>query len=1046
MNKTNFITFPITSKKKPKIAGWQDINKSHKSGVFYGIQCGVRSNLVVVDIDIKNNGLVKWETLRSSHPEFNTVTIATPSGGIHYYFKHIDGLSNTVAVNGYSIDIRTDGGYVCGFDSKGYKITSGTEITTMPQWLFDFVKPKPKQTQTITTNNNDFNQLIWDEVGSDRTIKKSTTNEHGNVLIILDRDQATNCDICDRIHDKDNTELFLVCPKDNKIMYGCTRKSHNFKFLKYIDESIVESKPLVPVGTSIAEFTSVVNREIEKNYKFKIEDIRQDLQKSASQLNQTISFNKQYCSNEQRLIDCKSDIIAIRSPTGSGKTNCVAQMQKNKPTRLLITTFRVGQVPQLLNDKFKHVDGIIAYNALDANDKKFKLDNTQNAIICQAESLHRIHWTDFKNIPTTCVFDEITQFYKQFSSSTFLNQPTVKNSWKRFKQMVRYSDQIVIMDANLSNEIVEWVKGIRGRGTTTVFFNTYTNPKNRVIKATDHIPDIIVAIEKKLMDKKKVYVACNGAISKVNAYAEIMRNAVPKGDPQNKILVIHRETLGDAEVRLALDNLNVKWGTYDGIIVSPSIQAGLSYDTKNVIHSVFGIFGNYTSSSTDCLQMLDRVRHPINNEITISINQNNHSIGPLNQIELIKRLASKTKHMADMRSYLSNVSDYEISDSGNRQFKHNDFFKLFLDNTISRNKDYQNFIHNFLLAERLAGFKIEYFEGMDSELRKVHNKKIKAIIEAQKIDNAKKLAMAISLGDEDIQRISEKIENGKIVSAGEILSLKKNVTLSTYSINENDIMDEKNTDEKNTDLKNDWFLQYGDKKVKYHYRNQKKIFEYTNFNEALEFIKECEINKFANDVNTATEIDAYNGDAAKINDIVTIKAIALLTGNYKYQKWKIALGWLKQLGFDKFNSEKKVTKSDIDKALTVIHDSINPTSFEILDKKKSSMDSFKQMKPDHCKFAKYMLQFINGPLSGEFGISIIKEKIGKNGADKNYIMKNRYLTNTLPKFTLSDNDKVYVPKLINTNIIDVLPDIIDKHDELCPYDSDDDDVDEYVEI
>ena len=56
--KSDFVTFPITAKKKPKIKGFQNIEKSVKSGVYYGIQCGKRSNLSVVDVDI-NRRLAK---------------------------------------------------------------------------------------------------------------------------------------------------------------------------------------------------------------------------------------------------------------------------------------------------------------------------------------------------------------------------------------------------------------------------------------------------------------------------------------------------------------------------------------------------------------------------------------------------------------------------------------------------------------------------------------------------------------------------------------------------------------------------------------------------------------------------------------------------------------------------------------------------------------------------------------------------------------------------------------------------------------------------
>ena len=104
MKKSDFVTFPITVEKVPRIKGFLDITKSHPSKLRYGIQTGKRNNLVVVDIDVKNNGLAAWEALKAKHPELNTVTIKTPSGGFHYYFKYKEGLTCRVGVGNMSMD------------------------------------------------------------------------------------------------------------------------------------------------------------------------------------------------------------------------------------------------------------------------------------------------------------------------------------------------------------------------------------------------------------------------------------------------------------------------------------------------------------------------------------------------------------------------------------------------------------------------------------------------------------------------------------------------------------------------------------------------------------------------------------------------------------------------------------------------------------------------------------------------------------------------------------------------------------------------------
>ena len=153
MIRNNFVTFATTNTKKPKIKNWVSLTKSNKArGVNYGILCGELSDLLVIDVDTADNGLDKWDKLVSENDPFNTTIVATPSGGLHYYFKHRAGLRNSIKNGGMSVDVRTTGGFVMGFDSKGYQVINDTPRIEIPEWLFKFVKPKTKQEPELKTN------------------------------------------------------------------------------------------------------------------------------------------------------------------------------------------------------------------------------------------------------------------------------------------------------------------------------------------------------------------------------------------------------------------------------------------------------------------------------------------------------------------------------------------------------------------------------------------------------------------------------------------------------------------------------------------------------------------------------------------------------------------------------------------------------------------------------------------------------------------------------------------------------------------------------
>ena len=112
--------------KRPSQIGWQknqyDENKTINLEKFnIAIVTGKNSDLSVLDIDIKDNGLDYFQRLcTENYYNYTTETLAvvTPTNGIHLYFKYNDKLEkNSVRIkdekgNNIGLDIRTDSGCV----------------------------------------------------------------------------------------------------------------------------------------------------------------------------------------------------------------------------------------------------------------------------------------------------------------------------------------------------------------------------------------------------------------------------------------------------------------------------------------------------------------------------------------------------------------------------------------------------------------------------------------------------------------------------------------------------------------------------------------------------------------------------------------------------------------------------------------------------------------------------------------------------------------------------------------------------------------------
>ena len=148
--------------KKPCNSGWTnknnlrpDIPRIH--GYNIGIPTGRVNNLLVVDIDIKDEGEIEFNKYLKMYGDIPTLKIQTPSGGYHYYFNYTtDNVNDQFLIDtslltktkyrGKGIDIRSNGGYVVGLTStidnipyKLYNCYHSTPVINIPSTLIKFL-------------------------------------------------------------------------------------------------------------------------------------------------------------------------------------------------------------------------------------------------------------------------------------------------------------------------------------------------------------------------------------------------------------------------------------------------------------------------------------------------------------------------------------------------------------------------------------------------------------------------------------------------------------------------------------------------------------------------------------------------------------------------------------------------------------------------------------------------------------------------------------------------------------------------------------------
>lgn len=121
-----------------------------------GIRTGAESGFDVLDIDCKGEkvGKKSLQALIEVYGRLpDTPCVQTGGGGLHYFFKHKDGVRNSTSVVGKDIDVRGDGGYVVAPPSlheygQTYRwITPpDTPLADWPSWLLSRMnRPTPQK-------------------------------------------------------------------------------------------------------------------------------------------------------------------------------------------------------------------------------------------------------------------------------------------------------------------------------------------------------------------------------------------------------------------------------------------------------------------------------------------------------------------------------------------------------------------------------------------------------------------------------------------------------------------------------------------------------------------------------------------------------------------------------------------------------------------------------------------------------------------------------------------------------------------------------------
>jgi len=591
---TNYIRIPIIKNTKiAAVKGWNKLTKSaninKNNDVAY--KTGKEAGFFVLDIDnpkkTDKDGYKKWLELKRKY-NVNTKTVQTKNNGLHLYFKYDDDLKQTTKINGYSIDIRSDGGYVMSPESDGYTTVNHAEISTisfeLKKWIMaHYDKPTCKKTNKIPKINKNYIHLYdKDEL---KTVLNGLDKKYLNnrsdwlkVTSILKSENLydlwNNWSIKSPVYDKvGNDKIWESLSPELDMMYINQISKTQLKVNRTMKLNLLTKKPTET-----------------RNEKF----INLD--------------NFDYMNNR---------VLLIKSGTGTGKTfnsvKLIDKIRKVHHRKILSIVSRKSLAKQhqtnFNNTAEKLLIKLNYYETMSPDDM-----NACDELVIQIDSLWKLDWKKWRS----CILylDETNSMLDFLLTSTTLRTKRM-DVWQTFNFIVKECGYLIGVDADMSDNVLNYFDELQM--PTYLIHNTYMNCVNRPAVHYSDKDKLIVNMKKK-MKKGEHFIFCSDSLSEQKLIIEYLKQYCEEKNLNCKsdFLVYSSEEGDDNTLINITDNWKNRYVFY-----SPKIVYGLDFNNKDPIDVFF--LGKSTSvNPLQFSQMIARTRNI--KKLHYYIQERNHTL------------------------------------------------------------------------------------------------------------------------------------------------------------------------------------------------------------------------------------------------------------------------------------------------------------------------------------------------------------------------------------------------------------------------------------
>lgn len=318
-------------------------------------------------------------------------------------------------------------------------------------------------------------------------------------------------------------------------------------------------------------------------------------------------------------------VVAIRVPKGGGKTKALARWLADHPQVITPThrrslgasmASRLGLV--WLNGLDKRPGGGTFIEGTDGTIQQW--DGLPPRLSLCLDSLLTIRPQDYAGV--TLAIDEAEQGLGHILTSSTCRERRGLLI-QRLQQIVAYSSQVILLDADLSDATIEWFRQAKAGG-----LGEAPMPEVALLAAPGagqpwpvHLyeqgrPELAQAALLDAAAAGPVFISTDSR-ERAAALHDLLQHHLP----QAKGILITSETTGDPEVKAWQDKLPdlqaLAAGAVRWVVASPSISSGISIE-HNYFGTVWGFYGAGTMDDAEALQALARVRPAVPRHVWVS--------------------------------------------------------------------------------------------------------------------------------------------------------------------------------------------------------------------------------------------------------------------------------------------------------------------------------------------------------------------------------------------------------------------------------------------